>query len=126
MVKIRRTCFEAFHQESKSSLGINLDFPAIQPQKDIGRKEGNPLVAICKRMIDQQGFKEGRGHFLQGTVIPGLRPEQSTFQHAFISNTRRTAKSLNQAFMNNEQLVQGEEFNCISWQGVFQVPRFRS
>jgi hypothetical protein len=28
--------------------------------------------------------------------------------------------------MNNEQLVQGEEFNCISWQGVFQVPRFRS
>ena len=46
--------FEQTDQELVCGLGLDLDAPPIQAKKHIGRKEGDPLVAIDEGMIHEQ------------------------------------------------------------------------
>jgi hypothetical protein len=56
---------------------LDLDVPAVQAEKHIRRKEGDPLVAIDEGMIHEQRLEEGRCHLKQIDVVPRSGPVES-------------------------------------------------
>ncbi len=71
---------KALHQESMCGFGIDAQFPPVQAQEYVGRKEGNTLIAVNEGVVDDEGFEHGGRHLAEMIVIAGLRAKQGALQ----------------------------------------------
>jgi hypothetical protein len=67
-------------QKRVSLLVIQVQPPAVQSQKHVGGEEGDALVPITERMVDDQGLEQRRGHLRQVRIVPRLRTMEGAFE----------------------------------------------
>lgn len=81
------TTLERTHNKRVSAVGLNLELPAIETQKNIAGKKCNTLVTVHERMIADQGLKQCSRHLRQTFVVTRLRAKERAFQQAFVAYT---------------------------------------
>jgi len=92
-------------------VGIDLELPTIQSQKNVSSKKGYPFVSIDEGMIHYERFEKGRCHLSDIFVVATTRSKQGALQQSHIADSGRSTKSLDEPFLNGEDFVDGEKEN---------------
>lgn len=82
MYVVARFHFQRINNELVRCICFYIKFPSVQTQEDISREERHAFIAVHKRMIHDQRFKQGGGHLRHILVVAGAGPEKGTFQQA--------------------------------------------
>ena len=77
---VARILFQYINNKVVRCIGFYIKFPSVQTQEDISREERHAFIAVHKRMIHDQRFKQGGGHLRDILVVTGSRPVEGAFQ----------------------------------------------
>lgn len=72
-------------------LGIDAQFPAVEPQENIGAEKGHALVAVHEGVVEEQSLEQRCGHPVESLVVAGLRAVEGAHQQPAVTNTRGAA-----------------------------------
>lgn len=92
--------FVEVQQECEGGGVCKLQPVSIDSQERGRDCDGNALVAVDERVILRQTFPQGGALFDKVPIVSDLRTGQRRFQRAYVPDTVRAAKSLNQHPVN--------------------------
>jgi hypothetical protein len=67
-------------------------------------------------VIDEQRLEHRRGHLFDVCVVTRLRAKESAVEESPVAIAMVSAKSIDQALLNCEHFIDGQELDSVIWQ----------
>lgn len=118
---IRGLRFKHIDDLSVGTLRIDRKLVSIEAQKYVCCKKSDAFISVDERVVHQHRFEQSSAHFDQVPVIAGPRPVECTFDEPVVPNALGATKNTDHFRMDEQDLVQGKEFDFVSGQAAHPV-----